>query len=203
MSTILSSPLTKKLVATAVDLSPVLSAARQFVISEPLVFTVREVCTREECADLIALSESNNYEVALINVGGGRQELRTDVRNNSRYIRDDPVLAESLWQRVRQFVPETWNGYTAAGLNERFRFLRYDPGEEFKAHLDGSYVRPDGSERSFLTLQLYLNEGFVGGETSFVANYSEAKVPVVPETGMVLVFEHPLWHEGSKLIEGR
>jgi len=88
-------------------------------------------------------------------------------------------------------------------LNERFRFLRYDPGEEFKTHLDGSYVRPDGSEKSFLTLQLYLNEGFVGGETTFVANYSEARVPVVPETGMVLIFEHHLWHKGSKLIEGR
>jgi len=79
MSTRLLSPSTKQLIATAVDLSPILDAVKnprskskeksslfekfsKFFATphkkekEPLAFTVREVCTREECAALIALS---------------------------------------------------------------------------------------------------------------------------------------------------
>ena len=39
----------------------------------------------------------------------------------------------------------------------RLRFLRYNPGQYFKPHFDGMYERTNG-ERSFITLQLYLNE---------------------------------------------
>ncbi len=39
----------------------------------------------------------------------------------------------------------------------RLRFLRYDPGEYFKPHMDGSYERENG-ERSLITVHLYLNE---------------------------------------------
>ena len=39
----------------------------------------------------------------------------------------------------------------------RLRFLRYDPGEYFKPHMDGTYQRENG-DRSYITIQLYLNE---------------------------------------------
>jgi hypothetical protein len=39
----------------------------------------------------------------------------------------------------------------------RFRFLRYDPGEYFKPHMDGSYRRDNGDE-SKITVFIYLNE---------------------------------------------
>ncbi len=68
--------------------------------------------------------------------------------------------------------------------------MRYDPDQEFKAHMDGTYVRESGpkmGERSHIfwnienqlkihdefigiTVKIYLNEGFKGGETTF---YSE------------------------------
>jgi predicted 2-oxoglutarate/Fe(II)-dependent dioxygenase YbiX len=31
------------------------------------------------------------------------------------------------------------NGWTLSGLNERFRFYRYENGETFKPHWDGIY----------------------------------------------------------------
>lgn len=67
--------------------------------------------------------------------------------------------------------------------------------------MDGTYYRPDGRERSHVTVQLYLNEGFKGGETTFLG--SGRDYAVVPKTGMVLVFEHALFHEGSAVTEGR
>ena len=88
-------------------------------------------------------------------------------------------------------------------LNERLRFLRYDPGQKFEPHMDGMYVRPDGIEKSFITVQLYLNGGFKGGATTFLNDFESERLEVVPEPGRVLIFEHRLLHEGSALIEGR
>ena len=89
------------------------------------------------------------------------------------------------------------------GLNERLRFLKYSPGQYFKPHFDGSYRRPDGSEQSFVTVQLYLNQGMAGGDTTFLSNTrAEDNVAVAPRTGRVLVFQHDLLHEGSTLLEG-
>lgn len=51
---------------------------------------------------------------------------------------------------------ERWR---CVGLNERMRFLRYVGGEYFRPHCDGTYVTPEGMQRSFFTLHLYLNDG--------------------------------------------
>jgi hypothetical protein len=49
-----------------------------------------------------------------------------------------------------------------------------------------------------------LNEGYKGGETTFVHfDDSTKNIPCIPHTGMVFVFEHRLLHEGSKLKKGR
>lgn len=41
-----------------------------------------------------------------------------------------------------------------------------------------------------------------GGETTFLNNSLNVRIPVVPKPGRVLIFEHQLLHEGSKLIDG-
>jgi prolyl 4-hydroxylase len=58
-------------------------------------------------------------------------------------------------------------------------------------------MRPNG-EQSMLTFMLYLNGDFEGGETNF-----QSGVSVKPETGMVLVFRHALFHEGAAVTSGR
>ena len=72
------------------------------------------------------------------------------------------------------------------GLNERFRFLRYDKGMYFKPHYDGTYTREvDGNwEESKITFQLYLNEGMKGGATTFIdAPLEKNNVAVNPRIG--------------------
>ena len=80
------------------------------------------------------------------------------------------TLLQKLFGRLRAHLPQVWQRHTLAGVNERLRFLRYDKGQSFPAHSDGSYERADGSEVSFITVQLYLNGDFEGGETSFLAD---------------------------------
>jgi len=171
-----------------------------------LAFVLRNVLSREECERLIALSERNTYSTALLNVGGGNEVLETNVRDSSRHIRDDEEMADVMFQRLRPFLPTTWKNSELVSLNERLRFLRYDPGQRFEPHYDGTFQRKSGlkaGERSYITVQLYLNEGFEGGETTFLSESGRAPVAYVPQTGSALLFQHRLLHEGSAVRSGR
>ncbi|KAF0695416.1 Aste57867_13765 [Aphanomyces stellatus] len=171
-----------------------------------LVLVLDNVLSPSECLALINASECKGYEAALIHMGGGRQVLCTDMRNNDRCILDDRDAATIIWDRIRPFLPATFEGNDVIGINERLRFLRYGPGQEFKPHFDGCFTRPtEPTEVSFLTIQFYLNGGkqkLVGGATTIFDGPNQ--VQIHPTAGRVLVFQHNgVWHAGSPVVAGR
>jgi prolyl 4-hydroxylase len=159
------------------------------------IFTVAGFLSATECEEYVRSSEARGFGDAPISTGFG-QVLRKDVRNNSRVTVDDPSLAQRIWDRAAPFVPTQLAGYRAIGVNERFRFYRYELGQTFKWHRDGYFERPNG-ERSRLTLMVYLNEGFDGGHTRF------ENAIICPATGTALFFVHHLLHEGAIITRGR
>jgi predicted 2-oxoglutarate/Fe(II)-dependent dioxygenase YbiX len=159
------------------------------------IYTLPEVLTHEECAEYIAFTEAKGYEPAPISTMGGFV-MAPEIRNNTRVIIDDVDRAADLWLRVKAQIPEILFGRQAVGLNERFRFYRYDAGERFAPHYDGSFRRENG-EASHLTFMIYLSEEFGGGETIFKS------ISITPRTGMALIFEHGLLHEGAAVTFGR
>lgn len=168
-----------------------------------LVFLLHNVFSPTECENLIRISEATGYTQALLHVGSGKQILVKEHRDSLRVLIDDFQFAESLLQRVLPHLPGEFNGEKLVEVNERLRFLRYDPGHKFNPHCDCTYVRPDLSARTLITMMVYLNENFEGGETTLLDRRSGARIPVVPKTGMVLVFEHNILHEGSIVMAGQ
>ena len=164
------------------------------------VLTVEDFFSPDECAQYIALSEGAGYGDAPVRTRLG-EIMRQDVRNNARVVWDDTELAASLWERIREYVPSPLFGREAIGLNERFRFYRYDAGQTFKPHYDGFFKRDNG-EKSQVTFMIYLNEEFDGGATRFDIK-RVGDFDVVPRTGMALLFYHNLLHEGAPVIAGR
>ena len=162
------------------------------------IWVVKNLYSEEQCRAWIALGEAHGFEEAPINVGHGKAEIHKSIRNNSRAMFDDEDLAFTIWQAAREHLPPVINGRVALGLNERFRFYRYEPGQKFAMHMDG-YFRRDNGEQSLLTFMIYLNDGFAGGETVFMNN---DETIVKPEAGMMLAFQHTLFHEGSSVISG-
>jgi hypothetical protein len=102
--------------------------------SGKLAFILLNVFTKEECLEWIELTEKRGYGEALVNVGLCEVSM-PDFRNNERCIIDDFAMAKMLFERIRSYLPKTWENHEIVGLNERLRFLRYDPGQRFKAHL--------------------------------------------------------------------
>lgn len=161
----------------------------------PGVFTIDGLLDDAECQALVADTEAIGYADAPITTAWGFAHM-PEVRNNTRVMVDDHERARWLWSRVDAWIPARQARWRAVGLNERFRYYRYHPGQYFQWHHDGCYQR-SLRERSTLTLIVYLNDDFEGGHTEFVH-----VGPIAPRRGMALVFEHGLRHRGAPVHEG-
>ena len=159
--------------------------------------------TESECAELIAFSERCGFR---------RQRFGTSVPAEVRHrvAIDDSSIALNLWgllhPHLRQLVDYfddqlssssevNIHEYSMFGLNERLRFYKYHQGERFSRHTDISFEKTD-TERSFLSVIVYLNDDFEGGETTF------GDAIAYPQTGSAVVFPHDLKHEGLVVSAG-
>jgi len=166
------------------------------------VVVIHDFLSAEECASLIRRSEGLVYEPGMV-----ADVVIEQVRNNERILLDDPALAADMFERSKQFLPAVNDGKSLTGFNERWRFYKYQPGQTFKPHRDGSYFRVKTFEESQITFMIYLNDGVTGGETRFFAGMDEAfhgrpYLSVKPKEGMALAFVHAIWHEGAVVQSG-
>ncbi|MRG95862.1 prolyl hydroxylase family protein [Polyangium spumosum] len=173
---------------------------KRLLSSDRELFTLSNVLRPAECAELIQRAEAHGFSDAPITVGANKFMMAPDIRNNRRVMQDDPALAAKLWPRISAYVPSQLGVYRPVGLNERFRYYRYTPGQQFDWHRDGAFLRSQ-EEQSLLTLIFYLNDDCVGGTTDFMF-VTDDELRVTPQRGMALVFSHPLYHRGAPVIEG-
>jgi hypothetical protein len=186
---------------------------------------LRNVLSKEECQFFIKQAEEMNMKSV------GLDNYPTSYRNNDRVISESFGLSSLLFKRIKPFVqpemnidsfnedhhhPGSTGKWELLGLNECFRLCRYQPGGHFSPHYDGQFVR-NKKELSLKTVMLYLNDDFEGGTTNILRDdylYMRAKMnnppnapgsfvlrKIKPETGMAIVFDHVIYHEGGK-VEG-
>jgi len=190
---------------------------------EAFALLIHNLLTSEECDELRHAAETaaeGKWEQALIDMGG-HQVLMTSVRTCDRIMWDTPEVADALLARIRPHLPsnistpkdspnitrdeETWE---LTRLNERLRFLRYQPGMYFRKYSDANYITPDESEVSFLTVHIYLkgSEDLKGGCTRFFGKIwpgPEETYDVDPSPGTCLIFQHRgLIHSGEDVLQG-
>jgi predicted 2-oxoglutarate/Fe(II)-dependent dioxygenase YbiX len=159
----------------------------------PDVYLIPEFVSVDECNDLIAVAQAHGFEAADVRTREGSRAMPM-IRNNQRAMFKSPEWVALLWQRLALYDLPQVDGQHAVCLPEHLRFYRYDPGQRFKMHKDGPWTEHD--RYSQLTMLVYLNDGFVGGQTKF------KEYEYTPRTGDCLLFVHQLWHEGAAVIEG-
>lgn len=159
------------------------------------VSTIQNLWSPATCQQFIQKSEREGFEKALVNTINGPVKM-DDFRNNDRLFWEDEDLAEQIWEQIEEFVSCDLGEYQAIGLNELFRFYRYDVQQQFNWHYDAPYQR-NQHERSFYTFMIYLNDDFEGGATAF-DNFE-----VEPKIGDGLFFFQELEHAGLPVTSGR
>ena len=173
---------------------------------------LKNTLTQEECIALIKACEEFGFQSAEEYCFLYRDRL------NDRFMSDDQQLADLLWSRVKDFVPNTVSfsygrkepePWEVDKLNIRFRFCKYigGRGHHFGPHTDGIY-RVDEKHTSILTCMLYLNGGneFKGGTTDFIDHKTgKLNYSVRPEPGLCVIFRQAnmdCYHLGTEVTEG-
>ena len=146
---------------------------RREVPGVPGAFQLLDVLSSGECAQFVAISDALGYH------RDAPVSLPHRVRHNTNvnWVVDESVDGP-IWERCRPRIPERVAGTPALGLNARFRFYRYRSGDYFEPHGDGAWPGSRvvegrlvhdayGDRLSYLTMLLFLSEGYGGGRTLF------------------------------------
>ena len=167
------------------------------------ITTIEGFLTTDECSAFVDAIESIGFENQY--TGDGRH-----IRSRAQF--EDQDWAKLIWERLKPSLPKLTDvyfgefspepdpskpleTYTPVALNERFRCYKYGADEEFRRHQDFAHEYTD-IKRTFLTVLIYLNDGYDGGETSF------NDFVVNPKLGTLAMFPHELEHEGRKILSG-
>lgn len=171
--------------------------------TEVPVTTADDVLTPDECADLINLirtgdwhpSAQINDDTPLITSGPDASDAGIDQDAVARL--DDPRLALRLYHRIASLLPEELEDRTLIGLKPMMHCLRYATGHSSSLHTDHAYEAGD-DQRSELTLLIYLNDDFEGGETDFPTQAER----IEPQAGRAVLFRHGTQHRGATVEHG-
>jgi predicted 2-oxoglutarate/Fe(II)-dependent dioxygenase YbiX len=176
----------------------------------PGAFQLLNVFSEQECNKLIEVTESLGY------LPDAPVSLPRDVRHNDNVTMVVDESTDSIiWQRIAHLFSQeddNFDGLKPLGINARFRFYRYQEGDLFKKHIDGSWpgsrvinnklVTQAYDDRwSQMTFLILLTDDFEGGATQFWVHKRDANSPARSESdarkvdvrtpkGSVLVFPH-------------
>ena len=156
---------------------------------QPLLWTVDAVYSAKECQQMISLIQNSSPELATNN---------PIYRNQHRVIIDSPALARQLFQRLKSSLPATMGSLHLHALNDRLRFYHYSKGQYFRPHMDHWY-RPSPRQITLLSVLVYFNGDFHGGETEFLEQHQQI---IVPRPGLAAIFQHKIRHQGCEVLEG-
>jgi len=78
----------------------------------------------------------------------------------------------------------------------------FRPGEEFKKHADGINQDKYGN-RSRYTVNIFLNDDFTGGETTFWIGVGGERKVAYPKAGRGAVFTRETLHCGNRVLTGQ
>ncbi len=142
-----------------------------------------------------------------------RGELET-LTNRKRLIVENKSWANQLWESMNASLlssiyatamDEFGDKWECCGFNDRFRLIKYNPGDSFALHEDGVY-HCSWNERSFATFMIYLNDVTEenGGATCFSkCHLFDHDFKIQPRQGLcVIFFVDNLLHCGEELKDG-
>ena len=127
---------------------------------EDRIHSIKSIFSKDECDELIKMTEKAGFNPSPPSGGGHGQTPRTGARTSQFYVKDDSVLADKIWKRLKDFIPKDLRSikqvpymnsvtkgdeFTPVGVNDHIRFYKYDPGQFILKHDDKYY-----SQKGFL-----------------------------------------------------
>ncbi len=151
---------------------------------------IDDLFTPEECQKLIEHFDSNKTKF-----------IDRGIAEYYRLEEDSDEMANILWNKVKHHLPTDYAGGKLVYLNNHFRYSKYHHGMQFGRHRDGTNQDKHGN-RSIITLNIFLNDNFNGGETDFFDNNNNLIISVKPKPGRAALFDAGILHQGNMVLNG-
>ena len=158
---------------------PLSVPSAQSLSDQPDVKLFPALLTAAECSYLVSQADPLFQPAIVINSVTGEtmpNPVRTSENAGFPWISETPAI-HALNRRMAAASG------TRAEWGEPLQILRYRPGQQYKPHYDGIAGEPN---QRILTMLVYLNDGFTGGETAFV----RTGLKVVGKPGDALLFRN-------------
>ena len=135
---------------------------RTISLNAPRAFLYENFLSEKECEHLLALSKGKLHKSGVVDAqtgGSSMSEVRTSTGTFISRKYDDIIAGVEerieLWSQIPQ------------SHHEAFQILRYEPGQEYKAHFDYFFHKSGMRNNRIATVLLYLSDVEEGGETVF------------------------------------
>ena len=149
------------------------------------ILRLDEFCSPQECAHLAMTSAARMEPAHIIDEASGRA-VPHPVRTSDGAV-VSPTIEDLVIRAINLRIAAATRTQVTQG--EALTILRYRPGQQYRLHHD-AFART-ANQRS-LTVLLYLNDAFAGGETSFPAY----DLRIRPRGGDAILF-HNLLPDGT------
>lgn len=179
------------------DPNPERVTTRREVSGVPGAFQLLDVLTPDECEQFIAITDGLGYHL------DAPVSLPHSVRHNTNinWVVDHSVDGP-IWDRCKALIREQVGSQSALGLNARFRFYRYGPGDYFHPHTDGAWPGSRvidgtlvhdayGDRLSQMSFLLFLSDGYTSGRTLFFLDRASGRAARDLNTAEVVGVETP------------
>lgn len=135
----------------------------ELLSTSPRVSVARNFVTEAECAYLAEMASRYFAPSVVVDPSSG-QLIRNPIRTSDvaafPLALEDPAI-HAINRRIAALTG------TRAAQGEPLQVLRYEVRQEYKPHYD---ALPPGGNQRILTVLVWLNDGYEGGETTFLAN---------------------------------
>ena len=157
------------------------------------LYSIDNILTNEQCQKYIDL----------FNDPSKVENINDKHRKYHRIQFQDKELAQLLYEKVKHYIPKKIINISV-GMNSFIRLSKYEPGQFFGIHKDGiNFDHENNKNMSYATLNIFLNDGFEGGETIFYENNKKTiTLKCKPKKSRGCFFYSQQFHEGAKLING-
>lgn len=145
----------------------------------PSIYRVPNFCTPEEAAHIASLAVQNLEPATVFDPATGAL-VAHPIRNSDNAIigpTQETLVVQAINRRIAAVTG------TKVDQGEPLTILRYGPGQQYKAHLD---TLANTTNQRVKTVILYLNDGYIGGKTTFPL----LSVTVDIKAGDALVFDN-------------
>ena len=148
------------------------------------IYEYPNLITDEQCQEIISLAKPLIRPSTIIGEGGANVPDKVFRTSHNTFISTDNKVVQDIYDKLSNIIDIDSDHF------EQLQVVRYEPGQQYKAHWDACWEEhkcdefmKQGGQR-YATFLLYLNDNFTGGETEFP--YRNIKVK--PEKGKAALF---------------